>query len=111
MDNWMLYPPVTFLVILIFSIFLSFLFSRLSYRGQGKQPQGAGKAYACGEDIKDHLSQPDYSQFFPFAFFFTIGHVATLMMTTVPVETMETMVLAVLYIAAVVVSLVILFRR
>ncbi|MCU0652205.1 MAG: hypothetical protein MUC39_04625 [Candidatus Omnitrophica bacterium] len=100
MDKWLFTPPLVFLIIFFLILFLSSLFSWLAWQRKDKRTEGAGKAYACGEDVKDHLAQPDYSQFFPFAFFFTIAHVATLMMTTVPSETAETLVLAVILIPA-----------
>jgi NADH-quinone oxidoreductase subunit A len=111
MDKWLFTPPLVFLIIFFLILFLSSLFSWLAWQRKDKRTEGAGKAYACGEDVKDHLAQPDYSQFFPFAFFFTIAHVATLMMTTVPSETAETLVLAVMYISVVVVGLIILLRK
>ncbi|MDD5496565.1 MAG: hypothetical protein PHP46_05645, partial [Candidatus Omnitrophica bacterium] len=76
-------PPVAFIVILVTTILVSDLLSRLSFKRK-EQPEGMGKSYACGEDTLHHLVQPDYSQFFPFAFFFTILHVVALMVTTVP---------------------------
>jgi len=57
------------------------------------------------------MAQPDYSTFFPFAFFFTLAHVATLIMTTVPVESLMTFILASIYIIGAVWGLYILFRR
>lgn len=111
MNKILLYPPVTFLIILFFSLLLSKLFSRLSYRGQDKQAKGTTQSYACGENVENNLAQPDYSEFFPFAFFFTIAHVATLMLTTASVETIEAMVLAFLYIAVVIVGLVVLLKE
>ena len=69
------------------------------------------KSYACGEDVPTHLIQPDYTQFFPFAFFFTILHVIALIAATVPFETFETFTIAVIYILGAIVGLSILFRR
>jgi NADH-quinone oxidoreductase subunit A len=102
-------PPIVFLIALLFFMLLSALFSRLAYRC--KETAGARKSYACGEDLPSHMAQPDYSQFFPFAFFFTIAHVATLMMTVVPTETFETMFMALAYLLIVLVSLTIVFKR
>jgi len=111
MDNWLLNPAVSFCVVFIFIAVLAALFSRLSYRLNKEKAGGATKSYACGEDIQDHMAQPDYSQFFPFAFFFTLAHVATLMLTTVPVETPESMMFAVIYSFVVLTGLAIVFRR
>jgi NADH-quinone oxidoreductase subunit A len=102
-------PPIAFFIVLFVSILLSRLFSRLSFHPEC-HTVGEGKSYACGEDNYDHMAQPDYSTFFPFAFFFTIAHVATLIMTTVPVETYKTFILAFLYITGAIVGLYILLR-
>ena len=110
MNKWLLSPPVTFVIILFFSMMLSYLFSRLSFRS--KKPAGdSGESYACGEDNYDHMTQPDYSNFFPYAFFFTLAHVATLIITTLPVETVRSFAIAVLYIIGAILGLYILLRK
>jgi NADH:ubiquinone oxidoreductase subunit 3 (subunit A) len=109
MNKWLLSPPVAFLIILAVSFLLSYLFSKLSFRPK-EHTEGEGKSYACGEDTFDNTAQPDYSNFFPFAFFFTIAHVATLIMTAVHMETITVFTLAVLYITGVVIGLYILMR-
>ena len=105
-------PPVVFIIVFLFACLLSYLFSKLAYRGKDRV-SGAGKAYACGEDVEveDHMAQPDYSQFFPFAFFFTLAHVATMMVTAIPLETVASLVMAELYIVSVIVGLFILLRK
>jgi len=103
-------PAVAFLVMLVFLLVFAKLFARFAYKAKS-QGKGAGESYACGEDVPDHLSQPDYSQFFPYAFFFTIAHVATLILTTVPMETFRTLAMAVIYIFVVVIGLYVLLRR
>ena len=111
MSNWILFPPVAFLLIFALSIFLSYLLSRLSYKPRLKEPDGGRKAYACGEDISEHRVQVDYGQFFPFAFFFTILHVLALMVATVPAETSKSFFVAAIYLLGAVTGLIILFRR
>jgi len=106
----LLSPPAAFCLALAAIIICGSLFSRLAFRNQHRAA-GTGKAYACGEESPDNLAQPDYSQFFPFAFFFTIAHVATLIITTISVESPRSFATALIYIAAVVTSLVVLFRR
>ena len=76
-----------------------------------KHPGGRRKAYACGEATYEPKSQPDYRQFFPFAFFFTIMHVVALIVATVPKGPAASAWLAAAYLVAAAVSLVILFRR
>jgi NADH-quinone oxidoreductase subunit A len=110
MYQLILSPPIVFILLFVFLSGLSYLFSKLAYRSK-KRAAGTGESYACGEDIPDHLAQPDYSQFFPYAFFFTIAHVATLIVTTVPMETVRALVMAIIYIMTVVIGLYVLLRR
>ncbi len=110
MDKMLLSPPVAFLIMLGVTILLASALSKLSLKPK-KHGEGEGKSYACGEDVPTNLMQPDYSQFFPFAFFFTVLHVVALMIATVPIETMESFAIAVIYIAGALVGMAILFRR
>jgi len=111
MEQLLLTPPVVFAIVFLFVLLFSTALSRLSYKKKEKREEGTGKAYACGEDVEDHMAQPDYSQFFPFAFFFTVAHVATMMITAIPLESINTLIMAELYIVGVVAGLFILFRR
>ncbi|MDD5194247.1 MAG: hypothetical protein PHQ96_01065 [Candidatus Omnitrophica bacterium] len=110
MNRLILLPPLAFLIIFFFIQALSYLFSKISYRPKETSPDSR-KPYACGEERYDHMLQPDYSSFFPFVFFFTIAHVATLILTTVPLESSRVLMIPLLYIASVGVGLYILFRR
>jgi len=110
MEKWLVTPPIVFSIMLLVCLALSRVFSLIAFKPKAKE-MGEGEPYACGEDNYDHLAQPDYSNFFPFAFFFTLAHVATLIMTTVPTETLEIFVMAALYILGAVVGLIILLRN
>jgi NADH-quinone oxidoreductase subunit A len=110
MQNFLLTPPIAFVILLAAAIGISRLLSVLSFKGKDR-PQGAGTSYACGEDTYSPYVQPEYGQFFPFAFFFTILHVITLMIATVPMQTLRTFAMAVFYIAGAIIGLFILFRR
>jgi NADH:ubiquinone oxidoreductase subunit 3 (subunit A) len=110
MNNLLFSPPVAFLIVLFVIYLLGLLFSKISYRPQ-KQEQGSGEAYACGEDSYDSSAQPDYSVFFPFAFFFTLAHVGTLIIMTVTLTNFQSFNLALLYILGIVVGLSILLRK
>jgi len=110
MENIALTPPVVFLEVLIAMTLFSKALSLLAYKVKDKQ-SGTCKSYACGENVPTHLMQPDYTQFFPFAFFFTVLHVVTLMIATVPVDTIRSFAMAVIYIGGAATGLVILFRR
>jgi len=109
-EKIILSPPgaliIIFLVMAIFSKLCGFFAS-----GKRKDQTEAKKAYACGEDFKGHFIQPDYSQFFPFAYFFTILHVVALVIATVPAETMQILAMAVVYLAAAIIGLLILLRK
>ena len=91
----LLVPPVAFVIILATVLMLTAALAPLSFR---KRTDGTGREpYACGEDIPAHGIQPNYVQFFPFAFFFTIMHVVAMMVATVPAETSATFPVLVVY--------------
>lgn len=107
---FMILPPVVFIIILLFMLLLSFLTGKISYKSTDN-PEGKTKAYACGEDVKNHRVKPNYSEFFPFAFFFTIMHVIALMIATYPEKTINSLAVAVLFIIVAFLSILIIFRR
>ena len=104
-----LMPPLAFLIVLAASVGLSFGLSRLAFRkrtgAEGLEP------YACGEDLPDHMMQPDYGQFLPFAMFFTVLHVVALTAATVPKTDMASLVIAAVYLLGAFVGLTVLYRR
>lgn len=75
-----LYPPVAFILSLItvglFSAFFSGFEPKTSQSGEKT------KTYACGEDFPAEKLVPNYEEFYPFAIFFTILHVAGLMLAS-----------------------------
>lgn len=109
--NLLVHPPAAFLILLTVIFFIFILLSRLSFRRKEAQKEGAKKAYACGEEFDGHLIQPDYSRFFPFAFFFTLLHVVALVIATVPTETIETFAIAIVYVIGAIVCLFILLSE
>lgn len=108
-----LVPPVTFVVVLISVLVQGRLADLLVVRPPGHRPPppGASKPYASGEDVRDHRAQPDFSQFFHFAFFFTLMHVLALVVATVPRGSGSAAALAAGFLACAAVSLLVLFRR
>jgi NADH-quinone oxidoreductase subunit A len=110
MGNMLLSPLIAFSTVLLIAAILARFLSAFSYRKRA-QPGGMDKSYACGEDVPTHLMQPDYSQFFPFAFFFTILHVVALTLATVPIETIESFQIAIVYLLGALAALFIIFRR
>jgi NADH:ubiquinone oxidoreductase subunit 3 (subunit A) len=109
MDKILLLPPLTFLILLAVGYLLSLGLSGLAFKGH--EAPGKLEQYACGEDIPATHIKPDYSQFFPFAIFFTIMHVVALVVTTIPVEFSSAYALAAVFISSALVGLLILFRR
>jgi NADH-quinone oxidoreductase subunit A len=103
-------PPAVFLIILISVGIFSFLCSKLAFRRE-KQSRESKEAYACGEDFEGHMIQPDYSQFFPFAFFFTILHVVVLVIATIPKVDMAVFGAAIVYILGAIIGLFSLLRK
>ena len=109
-NELLLSPPVAFVAIMLAAIVGAYVLSKLALKPK-KVPAGLTKEYSCGEDIKTHMIQPDYTQFFPFAFYFTILHVVALMIATVPVATMQSFLIAVVYILGAIVGLFVLYKR
>ena len=96
MNNILLSPPAAFIILLAASCLFLLGISLLSFRRKrinGNQE----KPYACGEDVTRHRLQPEYSQFFSFAFFFTIMHVVALFVATVPKESSGILGISVIY--------------
>ena len=108
--NLILTPPAAFIIVLITTIFVSGLLSKLSFKTR-RGEDASTASYSCGEEGLTPFIQPDYAQFFPFAFFFTILHVTALIITTVPMETLGSLSIAVIYLAGAMTALFILFRR
>ncbi len=111
MEPWILLPPAAFVILLVVA-WLQYRSMAVFSAGES-WPDAAGKRepYACGESSYEARVRPDYSQFFPFAFFFTIMHVVALMVATVPAESVSSSAFAVGYLFAAAVGLFILFRR
>ena len=103
-------PPGAFIITLFVVAILAKLLGSCA-SGKRKDQTDAKKAYACGEDFDGHFIQPDYSQFFPFAFFFTILHVVALVIATVPAETFQVLAIALVYVFSAIIGLLILLRK
>jgi len=80
--SFLLSPPVAFFIFLG----MAFLLYALGSKMAPKLTKVGGKlaTYACGEDIPGVKVQFGYRLFFFVALFFTIMHVATLIIATVP---------------------------
>ncbi|HBB66879.1 MAG TPA: hypothetical protein DCZ93_06205 [Elusimicrobia bacterium] len=80
----LLFPPIAFIISLLFVMFVSELLSPLAAKPARVPGSAKHKAYGCGEDVPVDQARavPDYQGFFPFAIFFTLLHVAGLMLAT-----------------------------
>jgi hypothetical protein len=110
MSMLLLVPPVALTILVMVVWVLSTASGSLSFKRKGSR--GAlDKPYAGGETIEKHRVQIDYGEFFPFAFFFTILHVVTLVVATSPARTLQGLAVSVIYVLGALLGLFILFRR
>jgi len=109
-EKFILTPPIAFIIILAATVLISELLSKLSFKPRTGEDVSR-TSYSCGEEGLTPLIQPDYAQFFPFAFFFTILHVTALVIATVPKETLGSFSIAIIYLAGAMTALFILFRK
>jgi hypothetical protein len=103
MGQVLLYPPIAFLVFLL----VGYLIYRLS-KALGPKPnlvEGKLCTYACGEDIPGKKARYSY-HLFHFAFFFTVLHVAALVIATVPSGTIA--LVGIVYLLIALITVVIL---
>ncbi len=108
--NILLFPPVAFVISLAFVLLLSELLTPLAAKPARVPGSAKHKAYGCGEEVSTEKAVPDYQGFFPFAIFFTLLHVAGLMLATWSFNPLSAGVgLVTGYVAAVAVVLAILF--
>ena len=105
----LLTPPIAFLILTL--VVALELRSMAAISAKGVATTGKLKSYACGEDIPQHHTQPDYSQFFSVAFFFTIMHVVVMIIATIPAGSPEASALAVIFTLCASLGLFVLFRR
>jgi NADH:ubiquinone oxidoreductase subunit 3 (subunit A) len=105
--DYLLSLPVAFVLFTAIAGLLYLLGKRMA----PKLNKAGGKltTYACGEDIPGAKIQFGYRLFFFIALFFTIMHVATLMIATVPGG--KIVWFAVLYLAVIFLSIMALVTR
>ena len=105
--EFLISPPVAFFLFLA----LAWLVYLMGKRMAPKLNRSGGKltSYACGEDIPGTKVQFGYRLFFFIALFFTIMHVATLIIATVPAG--KIVWFAVLYLAVIFLSIMALVTR
>ena len=99
-------PPITFIIYLLLFLGISAVFKKLA--AHGAYSEGKEKSYACGEEMAANQGQPEYSEFFMLAFFFTIIHVIVLVVAT---DTNGLTLASAVYIGVTVLALFMLLRR
>lgn len=98
-------PPIVFLMFIVIFLAGAKFFSLYSHRNV--QRERGLESYACGQREVRHYVNPDYRQFFPFAFFFTIMHVLALVVAT---ASYEALLMPLVYIAAGILAMIIIFK-
>ncbi len=106
MESFFMSPPVAFILLLLLSFGISLFSKKLAARGADTVAKT--QPYACGESMEENQGRPDYTQFFKFAFFFTIMHVVALVVATDPAGLTVT---SGVYLGVTVLSLYMLLRR
>ncbi|HZW48956.1 MAG TPA: hypothetical protein VFF80_02310 [Bacillota bacterium] len=106
MEAILLSPPILF----VFFFFLLRFSSRWLSRYANKSPldERALDAYACGQRNIENYVNPDYSQFFQYAFVFTVAHVMILVVATAP---SSAQLLPIVYIITGMLTILIVFKR
>ena len=119
-DKVVFSPLIAFAIVLAA---VAIFYSAMHLLSAGKRKKGSRGMgpYACGEELPTHMIQPDYGQFYPFAFFFTVLHVVALIATTVPAVLADAskvastygsiLVIAGIYVAGAAAGLTILYRK
>lgn len=99
-------PPVIFFLLLGAGGLAALVFSKAAAKGNG---EGHGlDSYACGQKGFREYVNPDYTQFFTFAFIFTVMHVLTMVVATAP---RDMSLMPVLYLLAGVFVIFIVLKR
>jgi len=112
MINYILFPPIIFVVSFLFIWLFSKATECLMPAADDTDKNEKESVYACGEEYEGVKAEPDYRTFFPFAVFFTIMHVAALMIATLAsANTSAVMGLAIFYLILVSIVLAILYRK
>jgi NADH-quinone oxidoreductase subunit A len=105
--EFLLSPPVAF----FFFLAVAYLLYALGGEMAPKLNRTGGKltTYACGENIPGYQVQFGFRLFYTFALFFTIMHVATLVIATIPMG--KIVYAAIIYLAMIFLSIMALISR
>jgi len=99
-------PPVLFALMFFSVAGLSKWLSKYATKKQSSKY--SLDPYACGQRDVENYVNPDYSQYYPYAFIFTVVHILILVVATAPADASA---LPILYIAAGILAVLIAFKR
>lgn len=99
-------PPVVFSLFFVIFILVSRWLTK--YEKKAKSGEHAHDSYACGQRDFENYVNPDYTQFFQYAYVFTIVHILILVVATAP---SDAQLLPAAYIITGVLAILIMFRR
>jgi NADH-quinone oxidoreductase subunit A len=105
--EFLLSPPVAFFFFLAVA-FLLYALGRAMAPGLNRTP-GKLTTYACGEDLPGEKVQFGFRLFYIFALFFTIMHVAALVIATIPMG--KIVYLGIIYLAMIFLSIMAMVTR
>ncbi|MGB9835318.1 MAG: hypothetical protein ACPLRX_01100 [Candidatus Saccharicenans sp.] len=105
--DFLLSPPIAFFFFLLFAYLLYALGNSMAPKL--KKTPGKLSTYACGEDLPGVKVQFGFRLFYLFALFFTIMHVAALVIATVPAG--KIVFFAIIYLAMIFLSIMALVSR
>ncbi len=106
MESVLYSPPVLFTLILISLLIFSKWLSRFSNKKESGEH--ALDSYACGQRDVENYVNPDYSNYFSYAFIFTVVHILILVVATVPPNVGFT---PIVYILSGILAILIAFKR
>ena len=91
---------------------LAFALYRLSgaLAAKGEDSPGKHQPYACGEDLLPSETRLVYHAFFHLALMFALLHLATLVVSTLPMDR-EAHLLALVYLSCIIVSVLVLIQE
>jgi NADH:ubiquinone oxidoreductase subunit 3 (subunit A) len=99
-------PPVIFILMFLSVAMLSRWLSKFS--SKGKMEEHALDPYACGQRNVENYVNPDYSQYYSYAFIFTVVHILILVVATAPADAS---ILPVAYVVSGMLAILIAFKR
>ena len=99
-------PPIAFVLVLFVMILLSKWLGR--YSSKAESGEHALDSYACGQRNVQNYVNPDYGQYYSFAFVFTVAHILILLVATAPTNAQ---ILPIAYVISGILAILIALKR